>query len=127
MAMCLHKQDSIAPATDSLDFNLIASYPGPFVVGLIAWVDTDDPLAGALSFQMTHRDPTGADIVSPNIQGALSLSTGGARFATLMEPIVRQSGSSLWTFDTTLIGIAGSALVSYRLIHFPTGAATEWP
>jgi hypothetical protein len=124
MTTGLQAQDSISPATSTFDFNSAGQFqgnPGPFWISLQAWVQTPDPGAtGAINFQITHKDPTGADIPSPVLQGNLILNDGTSRFNSAAEMIQRFDGASRWDLDLTLLpGSVGSALISYRVMVFP--------
>jgi hypothetical protein len=124
MTIGLIEKDGIVPVNGSFDFNSAPQFQlfgGPHWLSLLAWVDTPDLAAtGGLNFQMTHRDPTGADIVSSVIAGNLILNDGTSRFNTAPEMIQRQSATSLWTLDTTIIiGSVGTATVSYRMMVYP--------
>lgn len=124
MTTGLLAKDGIAPVTATYDFNTATQFdgnPGPFWCSLLAWVDTPDLGAtGGLVFSVTHKDPTGADIISPNLTGNLVLNDGTSRFVTPPEMIQRFDGTSRWDLDTLVVaGSVGSALVSYRMMVFP--------
>lgn len=124
MTTGLLAKDGVAPATATYDFNTATQFQdqvGPYWVSLLAWVDTADLAAtGGLNFQMTHKDPSGIDIVSPTIQGNLILNDSTSRFETAPVMVQRFDGSARWDLDTTvIIGSAGSALVSYRMMVYP--------
>ncbi len=124
MTTGLLAKDGVAPVSATYDFNSATQFngnPGPFWVSLLGWVDTPDLGAtGALNFQVTHKDPSGADIVSSVLQGNLILNDGSSRFVTAPEMIQRFDGTARWDLDTAvIIGTTGAALVSYRLMVFP--------
>lgn len=121
MTVGLRSQSSIVPATASFNFNSATQFdqPGPYWISLLAWVSTPAALAGALAFSMTHDDAAGNTVLSPTIGGTLVLADGTAIFSTAPEMVVRLSGSSLWTLDTLLIGLASTARISYRVMVFP--------
>lgn len=112
-------RDLVVPAAFSVNFNDIADTDGPFTVGIIGWVSTADVLAGVLDFTMNYEDPTGATReVLFGTTPRLFLNDSTSFFATDMVTLQRLSGSSVWTLDAALVsGIAGSALISYRVIH----------
>lgn len=112
-------RDNVTPATFAVDFNNVVDTPGPFMVGISAWVTTADALAGILLFALNYDDPTAS---SRQVQFAgattqLVLADVNSQFATEMVMLNRLSGSSIWTLDTTLIALAGSAKISYRILH----------
>lgn len=122
MTVGLHSRDAITPVTSSFDFRVDATQfdqVGPYWLSLLAWVSTSAALTGALQFGMTHRDPAGNDILSPTITGLLVLADGTSIFSTAPEMIYLQNTTSLWTFDTTLLGLALTSKVSYRMMVYP--------
>lgn len=121
MTTGLHERDTITPVSGSFDFRSATQFEsqGPYWISLLAWVSTPDALAGALQFGMTHRDPAGNDILSPTLTGILVLADGTSVFSTAPEMIYLQSTTSLWTLDTTLLGLALTAKVSYRVMVHP--------
>lgn len=125
MGLYLKSADAIAPATASFDFNGIPDLAvGPFWVSFAFWVDTDDGAAGAFTCDINYTDPAGAPRVISGVPISLADPTGF--YTQPVQMVARQSSSSLWTFDTTLIGSAGTALVSYRVMHFPTQTTLTW-
>lgn len=121
MGIGLFARDAITPA--SFTFDLAAesqlNHAGPYKVALIGWTDTPDVLAGALLMTMTHRTPNGVNLQSPFTAGNIILADGSSYFSSTLEAIQRESSSSLWTLDAVLVGLAGSAQCSYRLIVEP--------
>ncbi len=117
-------RDSEVPVTGTTDFNSFsqincAPLPGPFWVSISAWTEVADPLAGLLTFGMTHRNPTGNDIISRSIFGFLDLTDPASFYTSPVEMVQRENGSSLWNLETTLSGIAGSSLIAYRFMIWP--------
>lgn len=121
MTTGLHSRDAIAPVSGSFDFRSATQFDqvGPYWISLLAWVATAAPLGGALVFNMTHKDPANNDILSPTLTGMLILADGTSIFSTAPEMISLFDTTSLWTLDTTLLGLASTALVSYRVMVYP--------
>lgn len=116
-------RDNVVPATFAVDFNDIIDTPGPYMVGFSGWVSTADAGAGALDFNVQYDDPTGTTrtvLFGPSTQ--LDLTDPTSFFATDMAMLTRLSGSSLWVLNSTLLGSAGSARISYRILHSSAAA-----
>lgn len=114
--------DGSAPTTHSFDIDtgddVLFDGPGPFWVSVQYWIDTPGGVgAGAFTADFNYVDPTG---VSRPISGSpISLQDPNGIYIGPITPVVRQSNSSAWTFDATLIGIADGALISYRVMVMP--------
>jgi len=112
------------PAVDfEIDFNDISDQPGPFWISILAWTHTAD--TGSVNITHTHRDPTGTDIGSSVLGGTLNLSDPTSALQGNVATIQRESGSSLWKVAFEFF-TPGSALISYRIMHFPTNTFVDW-
>lgn len=118
--------DDKVPVTESFDFNTATQldWEGPFWVSLFAWVEVEDVAAGFLLFDIHYVDPTGADrTMNFDMTTNLNLADPDQIFSTPVIGMVRQSGSSAWTLETTLAGSAGDSLVHYEILVSPHEAA----
>jgi hypothetical protein len=113
-------RDHVTPATFTVDFNDVVDTPGPYMVGITAWVSTASALAGVFDMGVSYVDPTVStrDVVFGAAVPRLFLNDSASFFATDMVVIQRQSGSSLWQLSASVVsGIASTSLISYRIIH----------
>lgn len=121
-------RDNVTPDNFVVDFNDVVDTPGPYMIGVAAWVSTADAAAGAQDFVIDYEDPTAN--VRQAVFGAtmrIFLNDPTSQFATDMVLLQRLSGSSLWTFTGILSGSAGSALISYRIMHSSASAPDLQP
>lgn len=112
--------DAATPANGTYDFNSAnqLDWAGPFWISISAWVQVDDPAAGALTFEMSYADPTSqtrfADFGGASLN--LVLSDPTSFFTTFPTTVVRESGSSFWQLETILAGSAGTSEYHYELM-----------
>lgn len=126
MGIGLFARNNVTPATFAFDIAAESqiNHVGPYKVSLVGWTFLADPLAGFLVFDMVHRTPnpnggTPVDRGSALITGAINLADGTSYFSTAQDCLVRESGSSLWTLNAVLVGIAGSSKAGYSFIVEP--------
>ncbi len=119
-------RDNVTPANFAVDFNDVIDTPGPYMVGISAWVTTADLLAGVMQFAINYEDPTASmRQLQFGVATQLTLSDPTSQFSSDMLMLNRLSGSSIWTFDASLVfGSTGNALISYRIMH-TSAAATD--
>jgi hypothetical protein len=117
-------RDNVVPANFTVDFNDIVDTPGPFFVGITAWVSTADAAAGVLQFGVQYADPTSSTRdVTFNVSPQLILSDPTSFFATDIVVLQRLANHSLWNFVSSLVaGIAGTSRISYRIINSSAAA-----
>ena len=121
MLIVSYEADGEVPATGSLDISLATQLTadGPYWACLTAWVHTADPAAGFLGFNLFYTDPTGVEREYPMDNAVLILSDSTSIFSAPVRQICRQTTSSSWHLERTLLNDAGNALVSYRVTVSP--------
>jgi hypothetical protein len=125
MGLYLKSADGVPAADFTLDFNDISDQPGPFWVSILAWTHTADLGAGSININHFHRDPTGSDVGSSVLGGTLNLADAASAIPGTIATIQRESGSSLWEVRFEAF-TPGSALISYRIMHFPSATYSPW-
>lgn len=122
MAMLHLPATGIVPVTASIDISLATqlTFKGPFWVSLSAWVHNPDPDAGFLGFDLVHTDATGVEKSFDFGQSTvLTLADGNSAFNTAVRALTRQSESSSWHLDLSLLGSAEDSLISYEFMIAP--------
>lgn len=130
MTMIQKAFTNVTPVTDTFDFNSATQLTGigPFWVSLSGWVETADAGAGILVFGIRYRDPSGVDRdLNFNTTTNLSLVDPDGSFTTAVCTVIRESGSSMWELNSTLVGSAGTSKVSYRIVVSPNDDSEPLP
>ena len=121
MRLYVKEENNITPSSFQLDFTQIPNIQdtnGPHWLSFEFWLLTSDVLVIASSFtcDVNWVDSTGVAQVLNGTPFSLGIPQTGRTPSTVIQ-MSRETGSSLWTFDTTLIGGAGSSKVGYRIMH----------
>ena len=126
MGLYLKAADGVAPSTFQIDMAAVFDQPGPFWIAFDYWVHTVDLSAtGVFSADLNWLDRTGQARVINGLPIGMYDSTGHNNNIAV-NMIERQSGASAWTFDGLFAGTAGTSLISYRIMHFPTQTVISW-
>jgi hypothetical protein len=117
--------DNVAPSSFVLDLNTVPAvynHKGPFWMSIDYWTSVADAAAGNFLADLNWLDSTGtANAING---GAISLAAigsvaGGKNLNVGVVRLERFSATSLFEFNATLAGPAGTSLISYRIMHGP--------
>lgn len=125
MTQYIKEVDAVTPSSFVHDFNEIAAEIGPVWMSFDFWVHTADVLAGAFTMDINWLDPTNQ---TRTINGS-TISLGdatGRNSNNQVFAVQRLDGTALWEAASTLIGSAGSSLISYRLMLQKEPVSIPW-
>ncbi len=121
MSLLVAKADGVVPVSGDFTFDhpSVTEKQGPFWVSLQVSVHTDDPLAaGGFKVAVEYVDQVGETVLAETSAIALN-ATASKTNALGPFPLERLTDVSSLIFRTTLLGPAGDALVSYRVVMTP--------
>jgi hypothetical protein len=120
------RQDAITPVTAVYQMSESPdATAGPNMVGVIYWVDTADPTAGAFSVDIFWTDPTGAERQLGT--AFISLADAASYQFSPIQISEREFDVSMFELRTELAGSAGTSKVSYRVLMTPSAACDLQP